>query len=409
MAAQTRSNIDIADVTGTATVTALGIAGDGLADKCAIAGAVPGDVITDGQITTASPHRRAPPCAHFGACGGCLTQHVADAYLVDWKAGLTARALRAQGLPEAIHAVHVSPPRSRRRATFTGRRTKKTIELGFLARRSDSLIPIDDCPLVLPEITAALPALRAITRIAASRRSRVKLAVTAFDDGLDLAVENGRDLGLDELDELIQAAAGFVRLAWNGEVIFQHHRPSLRFGRARVTPPPGAFLQATATGEAAIVAAARAGITGAARVVDLFAGCGTLSLPLAEMVAVHAVEFDPEMLNALAAGWRSATGLKPVSTEARDLFRRPLLAAELKSFDIAVLDPPRAGAAAQIAEIAASDLARLVYVSCNPASFARDARVLCDAGFTLDHLEVIDQFRWSPHVELAAHLSRPAL
>lgn len=178
-------------------------------------------------------------------------------------------------------------------------------------------------------------------------------------------------------------------------------------GRARVSPPPGAFLQPTPQGEAALVAAVRDAIGAARRIADLFAGCGTFALPLAETAEVHAVEGDAAMTAALDAGWRGATGLRRVTTEARDLFRRPLTATELGRFDAVVLDPPRQGAAAQTAELARSRVAVVAAVSCNPVTFARDAKTLVAGGFALDWLQVIDQFRWSPHVELAARLSRP--
>jgi 23S rRNA (uracil1939-C5)-methyltransferase len=177
-------------------------------------------------------------------------------------------------------------------------------------------------------------------------------------------------------------------------------------GKASVLPPSGAFLQATEAGEAALVAAMQEAVAGAKRVADLFAGCGTFALPLAAQAEVHAVEGEAEMLKALDAGWRFATGLKTVSTEARDLFRRPLVPLELKQYDAVVIDPPRAGAAAQMSEIAASNIRLVGAVSCNPISFARDAKTLIDAGFTLDWVQPVDQFRWSGHVELAAKFSR---
>jgi len=193
-----------------------------------------------------------------------------------------------------------------------------------------------------------------------------------------------------------------ARLAWEDEVIVTRRAPQQEFGPARVTPPPGAFLQATEEGEAALLAETETILHGASRIVDLFAGCGTFALPLARRAPVHAVEGDRAMTVALDAGWRHAQGLKPVTTEARDLFRRPLLPDELSGFDGAVIDPPRAGAEAQIAEIARARLPRLAYVSCNPVSFARDARHLLSQGYRIGPVRVIDQFRWSAHVELVA-------
>ncbi|MCC5983842.1 MAG: class I SAM-dependent RNA methyltransferase, partial [Rhodobacteraceae bacterium] len=193
-----------------------------------------------------------------------------------------------------------------------------------------------------------------------------------------------------------------ARLAWEGEVIALAALPAQTFGRAQVVPPPGAFLQATEDGEATLLAAVRGAVGDAARVADLFAGCGTFTLPLAERAEVHAVEGDAAMLAALDAGWRRAAGLKRVRTETRDLFRRPLLADELACFDAVVIDPPRAGAAAQVAELARAQVPVIAAVSCNPVTFARDARVLVAAGYCLQTVQVVDQFRWSAHVELAA-------
>jgi 23S rRNA (uracil1939-C5)-methyltransferase len=193
-----------------------------------------------------------------------------------------------------------------------------------------------------------------------------------------------------------------ARLAWGDEVVVTRRAPVQAFGAARVVPPPGAFLQATPEGEAALLAETETILAGARRIVDLFAGCGTFALPLAQRAQVHAVEGEAAMLAALDTGRRGIAGLHPLSTEARDLFRRPLLPDELARFDAAVIDPPRAGAEAQIAEIARSGLPRLAYVSCNPVTFARDAKALIAAGYAMGPVRVVDQFRWSAHVELVA-------
>jgi 23S rRNA (uracil1939-C5)-methyltransferase len=196
-----------------------------------------------------------------------------------------------------------------------------------------------------------------------------------------------------------------ARLTWDGEVIATLVPPVQRFGAARVVPPPGAFLQATREGEAALVAVAQEIVGDAKSVVDLFAGCGTFSLPMAGTAEVHAIEGEAAMMRALDRGWREAQGLKRVSVETRDLFRNPLMAEDLR-YEAAVIDPPRAGALAQTAELARSDIARIAFVSCNPVTFARDAKVLVDAGYRLDWVQVVDQFRWSSHVELVGAFAR---
>ncbi|MEN8837666.1 MAG: hypothetical protein ABF243_11355 [Celeribacter marinus] len=250
--------------------------------------------------------------------------------------------------------------------------------------------------------------LRSLVVLGATRRGHMTLTVTEVAGGLDVSVENGKDLDLKFRSELASfvPSSGLIRLVWQGEVIAQNGLPYQLFGSAKVVPPAGAFLQATAHGEAVLVDAMRRAVGDAKSVVDLFAGCGTFSLPLAQTVRVHAVEDVREMMEALAAGWREALGLKQVTTETRDLFRRPLLPDELAKFEAVVIDPPRAGAAAQIAELAKSEVGVIGFVSCNPVTFARDARVLLDAGFVLDWLEVVDQFRWSSHVEVVARFAR---
>jgi 23S rRNA (uracil1939-C5)-methyltransferase len=197
-----------------------------------------------------------------------------------------------------------------------------------------------------------------------------------------------------------------ARVCWDGEPVAMRRAPWLPMGKARVVPPPGAFLQATAEGEAALVAAVGQIVGDAARVLDLFAGCGTFALPLAERAQVVAVEGEAAMLAALGLAARGVPGLRPVRTVARDLFRRPLLPVELAAADAVVIDPPRAGAEAQARELAASRVARIAAVSCNPASFARDARILIAGGYRLEWVQPIDQFLWTGHVELVAAFTR---
>lgn len=400
------------------TVERLDLRGEGVAGDVRIARALPGEVvegepvaarIAQPRVVTPSDQRVAAPCPHYRACGGCALMHASDGFVADWKQGVVSRALAGQGLEAPLRPILTSPPNSRRRAVLAGRRLKAGALVGFHARASDSLSAVPGCRLLDPALIAALPALQAITLAGASRKAELALTLTALAPGPDLSVTGGKPLDMALRTELarIAAGAGLARLAWDGETVFQADPPWLTMGRARVSPPPGAFLQATPQGEAALVAAVRQAVGGAARVADLFAGCGTFALPLAEGAEVHAVEGEGAMLAALDAGWRGATGLKRVTTEARDLFRRPLLPDELARFDAVVLDPPRAGAEAQVAQIAAARVPVVAMVSCNPVTFARDARALVAAGYRLDWVQVVDQFRWSAHVELAARLSLP--
>ena len=402
------------------TVERLGHHGDGIAQTDAgtiyasgllpgevVDGDVQGDRLVDAKIVTPSPLRVKPPCSHAKTCGGCLMQHAADDFVADWKEGIVKGALAGQGLTAPFRPIATSPARSRRRATLTGRKTKGGTLMGFHARASDMIIPIPNCQLLHPDLVATFPALEALVRFGGSRSSEVQMTITRSLSGPDVAVTGGK-----ELDSALQLdlarlteSHGIARLTWNGETVALREMPRQRMGRALVTPPPGAFLQATAEGEAALLSAVIAAVGPARRIVDLFAGCGTFALPLAERAEVHAVEGDAKMTAALDKAARQAEGLKKITVEARDLFRRPLEPDELKGVDAVVIDPPRAGAEAQARTLAVAKVPVIAMVSCNPASFARDVRILTAAGYHLDWVQVVDQFRWSSHVEVAARLS----
>jgi len=399
------------------TIRRLGHKGDGIADgPVYVPLTLPGEVVTgdlDGQtltntrIITPSSDRVSPPCRHFKSCGGCQLQHASDAFLADWKTDIVRAALEVHGLSATFLDIHTSPLQSRRRATLSARRTKKGAMSGFHAKASDVIVEIPDCTLLHPDLISARPAVEALAQVGASRKHALSVALTLSSAGIDAAVQGGKPLDGPlriELAALAQAH-DLARLSWDGEGVVTRRAPLQRFGPASVEPPPGAFLQATRAGEAALQADVARIVGGASTVVDLFAGCGTFALPLAADHAVHAVEGDAAMTDALCKAWRMTDGLRAVTVESRDLFRRPLEPDELAQFDAAVIDPPRAGAEAQIATLARSTLPVLAYVSCNPTSFARDAKTLVDAGYRLDSLRVVDQFRWSAHVELVAEFT----
>ncbi len=402
----------------TLTITRLGHHGDGVAEGPVfvprtlpgevVEGAVEGGRMAAPRILTPAPERIRPPCPHYRACGGCALLHAREDFVTAWKSDVIAQALAAQGLEAPFRVAHVSPLGARRRATFAGRRLKSGALVGFHARASDVITPVPDCLILHPDLTAALPLLEQVTVLAGSRKAVLALALTRSGAGLDLSISGGKPLDGPLRAELGQWAgqAGLARLAYDGEVIALVEAPWQQFGAARVTPPPGAFLQATPEAEAAMQDATRAVTMGARRIVDLFAGCGTFTLPLAAQAEVHAVEGNAAMLAALDAGWRGAAGLRRVTHEARDLFRRPLLPDELVRFDAAIIDPPRAGAEAQTMALAQSAIPRIAALSCNPVSFARDARILVKGGYRLEWVQLIDQFRFSPHVELAAQFCR---
>jgi len=367
------------------------------------------EVLEDGsaRVLTPSTDRVKPPCRHFKTCGGCAMQHASDDLVARWKMGIVETALAGQGLPTQIAGITTSPANSRRRARLSGKRTKKGAMIGFHARASDTLIDVPDCQLLSPALMAGFPAVEALTRAICSRTGEAQLTLTESLGGLDVHVDYDRDLTAELRVELAALAQsnGLARLTFRDEVIVEITAPTQAFGAAKIAPPPGTFLQATLHGEAALVAAVTQMTMGAGRVIDLFSGSGTLSLPLAAQSEVHAVEGDAAMLAAMDKGWRVARGLKRVTTEKRDLFRRPILPDELCKFDAAVIDPPRAGAEAQVAELATARLPVIAMVSCNPVTFARDARRLVDAGYVIEPPLVVDQFRWSPHVEMVVRFS----
>ncbi|MFC3570834.1 class I SAM-dependent RNA methyltransferase [Paracoccus simplex] len=401
------------------TVERLGRKGDGVAvgsgGRALAALTLPGEVIegeaengriASPRIVTPAPERVRPPCPHYRACGGCALMHGSEAFVKAWKVGVVTEALRAQGLSAPIAGVHVSPPRSRRRAVLSGRRTKKDALLGFHARASDVIVDIADCHVLRPGIQSSLPLLRRLVVAGASRAGELSLTVTETPAGLDVAVTGGKPMqpALFQTLAALAAEGDLARLSWDGQGITRRP-PALPMGRAQVVPPPGGFLQATAEGEAALLAAVRGMLRGAGRVLDLFAGCGTFTLPLAETAEVHAVEGLAAPLQALDAAARRSPGLRRITTEIRDLARRPLMPDEL-AYDAIVIDPPRAGAEAQARELARSAADRLAWVSCDPVTFARDARILAEGGWALARLFVVDQFRWSPHVETVAEFRR---
>lgn len=396
------------------TITRLGHQGDGIAGGPVYAPrTLPGEVVsavrdgaslTDIRIDTPSEDRVKPVCPHYKSCGGCALQHASDGFVAAFKVDIVRHALAAQDIHAQFRPIKTSPPRSRRRATLTARRTKKGVLVGFHAQASDTITEIPNCSLLSPEILAVRPAISDLAKAGASRKGALAVTVTQSENGLDLLVRGGKSLNGSLQISLASIADRYdlARLSWEDEVIVTRRNPAQRFGSAAVTPPPGAFLQATHDGETQLLSAVREATAGAGRIIDLFSGCGTFALPLAQQAEVHAVEGDRAMTHALDKGWRYAEGLKRVTVEARDLFRNPVISEDLADYDAAVIDPPRAGAAAQTEQLALARVPKVSFVSCNPVTFARDAKTLISAGYRLDWVQVVDQFRWSAHVELAA-------
>ena len=366
------------------------------------------------EVLEPSAQRIDPACQHFFACGGCALQHWDHEPYLAWKIERLIGTLARERIETEILAPYAAGPGTRRRLALHARQgSRHAAKLGYKARKSWDLVDIAVCPIADPALEAAIPALKHLAApLFEHPKSAPTLHVTLTDTGIDVDITGveakSGGLSADARMTLAERAAeaDLARVTLAGEMAYMARMPQVRLGPARVGLPPGSFLQATAGAEAAMAAFVAESAAGAHRIADLYCGVGTFTFRLAEIAQVHAVDFAAPAVAALVAGLASAPGLKGVTAEARDLVRRPLLAQDLKHTDVAVFDPPRAGAAEQAAELAASKVSRLIAVSCNPATFVRDARTLIDAGFTLERILPVDQFLWSPHVELVGVFSR---
>ena len=378
--------------------------GDGVtADGRHAALAAPGDLLNDDGSVTPGPHHQTPPCRHFPQCGGCQLQHLDDESYAGFVADRVASALDGQGLSAPLRAPLVSPPDTRRRATL---HADKGL-LGFTAAQSHAIVDLRECHILTPELFALVAPLRSLLqRLGLKRRADVHL--TLSDQGADILVTGFAPEGLKAAETLNDFCAkhGVARFAVDGgdgpETRWEPQPVTIALGGIPVGLPHASFLQATREGEAALVAAVREATEGAKTVADLFAGLGTFALALPAKVYAAEGARDALMALKLAANARQ----RPVFAEHRDLYRRPLTVAELNRFDAVVIDPPRSGAREQAAALAECTVKRIAYVSCNPSSFARDAKLMVEAGWRIDWVQPVGQFRWSTHVELAACFSR---
>lgn len=357
-----------------------------------------------------SPQRVAPPCRHFGDCGGCAIQHLEHGAYRDWKRQILVDALRARGIETEVDSMVDCPPHSRRRAALTARKTEKGLLLGFNAALSHRIVDMEECPVMLPSIVEKLDVLRQLGLLVAQTKDPFRFGVTQTASGLDVAAQDSGRLEGPARQAAIEfcLANGIARLSVDGEIIVEPKKPMVMVDDIAVVPPPGAFLQAVESAEQVMAGLVTEHLRKAKRVADLFAGIGTFALRLARQSEVHAVEGDAPALAALDRAFRFGTGLKRVTIEKRDLFRRPLTFKELDfGFDGLVFDPPRAGAEDQAKQIARSNVQRVAAVSCNPTTLARDLRILIDGGYTLKRVVPVDQFLWSPHLETVALLEKP--
>jgi 23S rRNA (uracil1939-C5)-methyltransferase len=359
------------------------------------------------RVASASPERVAPICPHFAICGGCQTQHWDFARYRAWKRALVVEALRHAGLDAPVGDLIDAHGEGRRRAVFHARRASHgVLEVGFAAYRAHHIVAIDRCPVLAPAMTGALRAAWAIAETIGADKP-LDVQATATGAGLDVDVRGSGPLGVRHTAALASLAEThrLARLTRHGELIAQRTAPTVHLGKATVALPPGAFLQATAEGEAVLARLVLEHVAKAKSVADLFCGVGPFALRLAERARVTAADSDAAAIAALREAAKTP-GLKPIAAEARDLFRRPLAPDEAKSFDALVFDPPRQGAEAQARQLAASRVPLIVAVSCNAASFARDARILAEGGYRLTSVTPVDQFRYSAHVELVGRFER---
>ena len=403
-------------------IARLGAQGDGIADTPAgqvfvpfalarerVQADVRGERARLIAVTVASPERIAPVCRHFTHCGGCAVQHLRMPAYLAWKREMVAAAFAARGIDAPNGHVAGVGLGARRRASFSARRTGRSVVLGFHEAKGVDIVDLQECPVTATAIVRALPGLRRLVEPLMSRRAPGRVVVTLAANGLDVAIEDvPGDPSLEVREFLAREAAALklARLTIAGDTLYQATVPAVRFGTANVVLPARSFLQAAPVAEAEMVRLVTQAVGEAKRVVDLFCGMGTFTFPLAQRAAVLAVDGDKQAIEALQNAAKRTPGLKPIETKVRDLFREPLGGRELVGFDAAVFDPPRAGAATQAATLADSGIKTVVAVSCNPATLARDARILIDAGYALERVTPIDQFLFSPHIEAVAVFRR---
>lgn len=406
-------------------IDAIGLKGDGIARHEGtrlhlpfvlpgerVSARLSGERVEDVSVLEASPERIAPTCPHFGACGGCALQHWAPEAVARWKRERILSALRFVGLEAPVAETIDAHGAGRRRVTLHIRRSEDGItRAGFMKAKSHALIDLDTCPLLVPALQPAAEIARKIGHILRGTTKPLDLQVSASIEGLDCDIRGSGPLSEGLRQKLVALAVEekLARLTLHGERLIEARMPRIQFEdkpEMAAFLPPGSFLQATGEAEATLARLALEGLSGAKHVAELFCGLGPFGLRLSRHMKVTGYDSDKGAIEAFQRSIRAHPGGKPITAEARDLFRRPLFSPELKPFDAVLLDPPRQGAEAQMREITKSKLSRLVYVSCDPESFARDAKILAGAGFTVKKVTPVDQFRHSPHVELVAEMAR---
>jgi 23S rRNA (uracil1939-C5)-methyltransferase len=402
-------------------ITELGRGGDGISvakgERAYVPFTLPGESVEIERsgnrgrplrIVDASPKRVDPICRHFGTCGGCALQHMEQNAYLSWKRDMVTESFARSGIEVDVESTAPMAKSSRRRAIFSAIKTAKGVILGFHRKGANEIVAIEECPVLVPAIVDRLNVLNRIARIVLRQGRPARITVVAADNGLDIAVEGAGRLGRAELESLggLGVDTSLARLTINGNHIFVNLRPEVQADGTALFPIPGGSLQATASAEATLAAAALDHIGDAAPIADLFAGIGTFTMRLARHAPVTAVDGSDSLLGAIVSAANNAHGLKSVTTRKRDLFQNPLAAVELNAFAAIVFDPPAAGAKAQAEAIANSTVPKVVAVSCNPSTLARDARILIDGGYRLTRVLPVDQFLFSAEIEVVATFER---
>jgi len=396
-------------------VTELGRHGDGIAvtpdGRIFVPGALAGEVIQVRpvgkthellEVLEPSQERRTPTCPHFSVCGGCSIQHLSDEAYREWKSSIVSKALEHKGLDTRVAPFLDAHGEGRRRVTLHVRFSKGRILVGFMQASSHRLFDLDRCPILVEGLENVTDIARRLSKPFTSKGKPFDIRITDSDSGLDCDFQSRLALDLDSRMDLAEVAEEYdlARITVMGDIVLERRKPVLTMGNTKVTLPPGGFLQATGNGEETLSRLVLEGCEGATSVADLFCGVGPFALRLAAQASVLAVDNDEAAVKALDQAWRHGHGLKPVKTEVRNLKRNPLHVSELNGLDAIVFDPPRAGAEYQAHEIATSNVSTVIAVSCDPASFARDAAILISGGYRLERVTPVDQFRYASHIEV---------
>ncbi len=369
------------------------------------------------EIVTPSPQRSQPRCRHFGTCGGCSLQHIDDQHLATWKQNRIRTSLEKVGLSNIdIKPTRTSMPASRRRVEFVASKRKKGVMIGYHLKRSNQIFDLGECPVLAPELIKLIKPLRAMLPFVMARKSEVRLTLTSTTNGVDLLISGQIlfDLAAREILANFGQEHTLCRISYYDEkehaleVIAAIKPPEIRVHQSSIIIPPGAFLQATEEGQETLISLILENLPSDLKVLDLFSGCGSFSLPVVHMAkSVHAFEGDEQLIDALRKAANKE--MLPLTAHHRDLFRNPMATSELNSFDAIIIDPPRAGAKAQMSDIANCSVETIVHISCNPSSFARDIRMLIDGGYSLETITPVDQFLWSSHVEIFSVLKKTSI